>query len=766
MMIHNLKVSIRNFKRHKTSFFINLLGLIGGLITTFFIYIWVDHELSVDKFHEDGDRIFRLVNDNAGSETLLNSSPIFTKRLAGAIPEIELLVNSSWSSLESSLIVNDEVFSSVGEFGSEGFFELFSYPFLSGTGETVLDKPNAIVLSESMALKLFKTSDVVGETLEWRWYNSAADVVVTGVFKDLPAISSEQFDYVLSFDIFERKYKERIERGSRLGRTYLKLSESAQVEEVNKKISEFVYANYPDFTLRPAFLISYSHYYLYDHYENGQPVGGRMSLVQLFVVIGALILIIACVNFMNLSTARATLRTKEIGVRKVMGAGRNSLIQQYLIESCLLSLFAGLIAVLLLLLLFPFFEQVTGQASSIHFTSGLVMAFVGIVLITGLLSGSYPAFYLSGFQPLSVLKGLFISTKKDQWFRKGLVVFQFSISLILISSVLVIYQQMQFIQSKNLGYSDDHILNFRTNNMNRERQQAFLSEARRIQGVEKASGITHALFGGQIAGSNINWQGKDPEKVIWFEWGYADYDMLELLEIDAIQGRFFSKEYGNERSKVVINEATKRLIGLENPVGEKLSVGETDYEIIGVAENFHFQSLHEQIKPTFFRLSSGYSMKLALKIKSENLTETVDEITDLYAEFNPGFPFEYSFHDQEKHEMYLSEQKVTVLSKYAAGLAVFISCLGLLALVSFVAERKTKEMGVRKVLGASSRSLISILSKDFMSPILFASVLGVFVSAYAMEYWLNSFAYRIDLEWWFFCFFRSTNDSDRPSYLR
>lgn len=750
MIKHNLKVSLRNFSRYKTSFLINLSGLVGGLIAVLFIYTWVDHELSIDKFHSDEDRIFRLVSDNAGSETLLNSSPRFAHQLADAIPEIELLVNSSWSSLESSLIVEDEVFSSIGEFGTDDFFELFSYPLLNGQTQSVLEKPNAIVLSESIAMKLFNSLDVVGKRLEWRWFRHTEQVEVAGVFKTLPDNSSSQFDYVLSFDIFKRRFKERIDRGNRLGRTYIKLNKGADVNTVNEKIAAYTKINYPDFSLRPAFLINYSDYYLRSNYENGQPVGGRITMVRLFIGIGLLILVIACVNFMNLSTARASLRTKEIGVRKVMGAMKKSLIQQFLVESTLISFFAGIIALIFLIVLFPAFEQIVGKSIPLPINGQFALSFLGIILVTGLLSGSYPAFYLSGFRPLYVLKGHLSHSTKGEWFRKALIIFQFSISLVLTSAVLVVYHQMQYIQTKSLGYNKEHIISFLTNNMNREKQQAFLAEARKIQGVEKASGITHALFGGQIAGSNISWLGKDPDQTTWFEWGYADMNMLELLEIKTTQGRFFSSDFGDERSKVVINEVTKELMGMSNPIGAKFSINETSYEIIGVTENFHFQSLHNEIAPTFFLLSSGYNMKLAIRIHPERKQETIQQITELYAKFNPGFPFEYTFHDEEYQQKYVNEQKISALSKYAAGLAIFITCLGFFGLISFITERKSKEMGIRKVLGASSNSLIAVLSRDFVLPILISAGIGVITAVFTMEYWLDGFAYRITLEWRFF----------------
>ncbi|MEM9897673.1 MAG: ABC transporter permease, partial [Bacteroidota bacterium] len=540
MLKHNIKIAVRNFKRYKASFFVNLSGLVAGLVAALFIYLWVAHELRVDKFHENDDHIYRLVSDNGGNATLLNTSSRFANQLMEEIPEIESVVNSSWAQLRSSLILDEKVYSSTGEFMTEAFFDVFTYPLINGRPQNVLEKPNAIVLSKSMALKIFNSTDVVGKELEWRWFQNAENVEVTGVYEDPSNTSSAQFDYVLSFQIFENIYRERIERGSRSSRSFVQLSEGADVHFVNQKIADYTKITFPEYTGRPYFLIGYSDYYLNGLYENGRSAGGRIELVRLFIIIGMLILVIACANFMNLSTARAALRTKEIGVRKVMGAQRKSLIHQYLTESCLLSLFAGLFAAALVFLLFPSFKQLTGQALEIKVEIQLIVAFLGIIFLTGFFSGSYPALYLSSFKPLNVLKGQLTASAKDQWFRKGLVVFQFGVSLILIISVIVVYKQMDFIQSKSLGYNKEHILNFDTNNMDREKQQAFLSEVRKLKGVNKASGIIFTLFGGQISSGNVSWQGKDPEQSVWFEWGYIDYDMLELLEVNPVQGRFFS----------------------------------------------------------------------------------------------------------------------------------------------------------------------------------------------------------------------------------
>lgn len=749
MLNHNIKISFRSFKRHKTSFLINYIGLVAGLVTALFIYLWVTHELSVDRFHEEGDNLYRLVSGNDG-KVVLNTNAPFSLELAESISEIDYVVNSCWGPLYSWLAVEESSFHGIGEFGSKRFFELFSYPLLVGHAPTVLETPNAIVLSESMALKLFKTKDVIGEQIDWRWYSHEEPVVVTGIFKDLPKNSSQQFDYVLNFEVYDKISSDRVKR-NQSARTYLKLKDGASPEIVNQKIHDYTRATYPEYEGSPYMIIDFASYYLEDQYQNGQPAGGRIELVRLFTLIGILVLFIACINFMNLSTSRAALRMKEIGIKKAIGAGKSSLLSQYLIESCLISVVAGLTAVGMLFILLPTFERILDQQIGVDFNLSVVLGFVGIILLTGLISGSYPALYLSRFHPLKALKGSFVASSKDQWLRKGLVVFQFSSSLVLIIAVFVVYQQMQFVHTKNMGYNNDYIVNFRTTGMSGSKQKNFLNEIRKIHGVVKASGISHALFGAQKSGANMTWQGKDPEEEIWFEYGHMGYDMLDLLAIDLIEGRGFSREFGDESTKVIINQATKELMRVESAVGEKFIVNENEYKIIGVTENFHFHSLHEEIKPTFFLLNSNHwYLKIAVKVNPKQMQKTLAEIHEVYSKFNPGFPFQYSFHDQDQAKMYTSEITMSILTKYAAGLAILISSLGLFGLVSFLTERKAKEISIRKVLGASSITIMKLVTKDFILSIAIASIIGVVAAISIINQWLNGFAYRIDLKWWFF----------------
>jgi len=393
MLKHNIKISLRSFQRNKLSFLVNYIGLVAGLVTVMLIYLWVNHELSVDGFHKDSEHIYRLVSDNGGNVTLLNTNPGYAKELEASIPEIEYVVNSAWGPLMSNLIVQKEAYSTRGEFGTEQFFDLFSYPLLKGDPSTVFNEPNAVVISEQTALRLFNSIEVLGERLEWQWYSIEEPVVITGVYKNLPPNSSEQFDYVLNFKVYEKRFGERLKRG-RNGRTFLKLTAGASVDLVNRKIHDHTRTKYPDYHGDPYFIIGYADYYLESEYENGKPIGGRIELIQLFIVIGVLILIIACVNFMNLSTARASLRTKEIGIRKTMGALRKSLTTQFLTESTLMCFLAGLSAIALLIPLLPLFEKLLNQQFQLSLDYKIVFGFLSIILFTGLISGSYPALYL------------------------------------------------------------------------------------------------------------------------------------------------------------------------------------------------------------------------------------------------------------------------------------------------------------------------------------------------------------------------------------
>ena len=749
MFQHSLLLSYRSFLRYKGTFLINLAGLASGLACFMLIALWVQDELRIDKFHEHDEQLYRLVSDSHSNETLLNTSSIVANELAGNLPEIESLVHSSWGALKSSLGNHQNHLAFTGEFASPGFFKMFTYPLVHGRPGDVLIKPNSIVVSEETALKLFHTTDVVGKTLEWRWFSWMEEATITGVFKDVPANSSMKFDYVLSYNIFEAHFKERIERGNYNTRTYLKLAEGTDAEELNAKMSAYMQEHHPDRSWVP-FVIPYSSYHLYNTYENQKASGGRIVYVRLLSVAAILILVIACINFMNLSTARASRRMKEIGIKKVFGASRKVLVFQYMVEAVSMSTLAGIGSLLLVLLFLPQFNALTGKQLTLLPSIELAAVFIGVILITGLLSGSYPALYLSSFRPAAVLKGKLTAGFGEKWLRSGLVIFQFGVALILIASVLVVHKQLVFIESKDLGYDQSSIILFNTNGLVAEKQETFLAEVEKLPGVVGASSMSHALVGGQASTNAVQWEGYDPEHLVWFEHGTVNYGMLEMLGIEMAAGRTFSEEYGSEDTKVIINETALKRMELKDPIGKSLTISGTGYQVIGVMKDFHFESLHEPVKPVFLRLTSRWALKIAVRLEPGTENETLAGIEELYRSFQTGFPFEYTFLDQDNQAKYAAEAKIAGLSSYFAGIAIIISCLGLLGLAAYATERRIKEIGIRKVLGSGMPAVVWLLVKDLTKTVAVAIGIGLPLSYWLTKDWLETFAYRIELQWWYF----------------
>ncbi|NET36148.1 MAG: FtsX-like permease family protein [Cyanothece sp. SIO1E1] len=435
-----------------------------------------------------------------------------------------------------------------------------------------------------------------------------------------------------------------------------------------------------------------------------------------------------------------------MGIKKAVGASRMALVYQHLLESILQSFVAGLLAIGLVFLVLPYFGEMMGKPIQVQVSPTLLFALMGILLLTGLISGSYPALYLSAFKPKEILQGSLKATFGETWLRKGLVVFQFGISMILILAVWTVHQQMLFLQNKDLGYEKEQILTFSTNGFTVEKQNEFIARVRNLPGVLGASSISHALVGMQASTAEVQWEGKNPESQIWFEHGRVDYGMLEMLDIELQEGRFFSAERGDEVNKLIINEKAQKLMGLEQAVGKIIRVGDNPLEIIGVTRDFHFESLHELVKPTFFRWSNRRALKIALKIESSNEQQTLARIEDLHKDFNTGYPFQFTFLNEDYQQKYVAEQKVVMLSRFAATLAIFISCLGLLGLSSFMAEKRTKEIGIRKVLGATSQQIVYLLTIDFCKLVLLAILLAAPLGYLLGDHWLSTFAYHSEIE--------------------
>ncbi len=754
MFRHNFLITVRNFKRHKVSFFINLIGLTAGLSCALLIFLWVNDEQRVDKFYTHDSRLYQVMEhfqQDFGVRTVTSTSGPMADALKMEVPEVELAAVTAGAMQEVNLSIEGKQIRANGLYTSEEFFKIFSYEFLYGNEARLFPDRNAIVISEQLSIKLFgTTTNVLGRDIV---IQQDRKYFVSGVFEDLPSNASEPFDFALPYSVYEEQFPSVLEWGNSGNQVYVLLQENADVNQVNAKIKDYITLKTEGrTTFRTPFLKRYSTKYLYGQYKDGKQAGGRVIYVKLFSTVAVLILIIGCINFMNLSTSQASRRLKEVGVKKVMGVQRKQLVAQYLQESLVTVFLSAIMSVLLTLALLPWFNEVTGKALTLKFDLTFVTQMLLIVVATGFLAGSYPAFYLSGFKPFTVLKGTLNGSWSATWIRKGLVVFQFIVSLVLIVAVTVIDNQIEFIQEKDLGYNRENIISFPREGklMDDSSFETFLRELSQLPGVTSASSIRHDLAGHVWGVGGPVWKGKNPGDETEFELVPVHYDMLETLGMELVQGRSFSRDFGSEFSSIVFNESAIRLMGLKDPIGEPIKGWGPERQIIGVVKDFHFESLHQNIKPLAFLLWSGRTNRIMAKLQPGSQQQTLKAIEKLHLEHNPGFPIQYQFLDQIYQAQYVSEQKVSTLSKYFTGFTILISIMGLFALVNFTAERRLKEMGVRKILGLSSFGVFRLLSQGFSKLILISMVIGLPIGFFASKSWLDNFIYKIDMEVWFF----------------
>ncbi len=757
MFQHSLLLIYRHFLRFKSTFFINLIGLSTGLAGALVIYLWVYDEWHFDKFHAKEAQLFRVM-ENWREPNGITTKPETPHQLAAALaaemPEVEYAATVTPPAFfpKFTLTYQNNNIRATGKFAGKDFFKIFSFPLAQGNKNQVLADRNSLVISEAMAQRLFGTTrNVIGKAVEWETMGVKKPVIVSGIFKNIPANSSEEFDFVLSFEAFE---KDVMNMGVNWDMpepfyTYVALKPGTDVKQFNLKIAGYLQSKSSKARHRTLFLEPYASHYLYGKYENGVPVGTRLQYVKLFSMIAIFILVIACINFMNLATAKASRRGKEVGIKKTFGASRQLLIWQYLGEALLLTSLSLLLAIALVVLFLPQFNQLTGKQLTLHFDGTLILSVLGLVVITGLLAGSYPALYLSGFNPVAILKGKFNRSGGEVWARKGLVVFQFALSIVFIVAVLVVYQQIQYVQNKNLGYDKDQLITFEVEGkVNPTNVTTFLTELKKIPGVVNASSKLDKFIGG-FSGPNgikrfpITLEGKQ----ILMNDVRANYDMIETLGIPVLAGRTFSREFSTDTKKKVVNETFVKALGLLDPVGKVVKgANGMQFEIIGVVKDFHYESLHEKVVPLLFTLEPDAATVILAKIAAGREKETITQMQQFYKNFNPGFVFDFQFLNQDYQAQYVAEQRVAALSRYFAGLAILISCLGLFGLAAFTAERRRKEIGVRKVLGASAFSIVYLLSREFSKLVITAIVIALPVSYLIVKHWLNNFAYQISLK--------------------
>ena len=765
MLRSYLQIAWRNLIKHKQFTILNLLGLSTGLACVLLIYLWVADELRVDKFNTQDAQLYQVLKtETDGSGTVVigkNTQGLLANSMAAELPEVEFAVQMTRRPITSILSNGEKHLGVHPQFAGKDFFHVFTYPLVSGTTDSVTGT-TGVFISDALALKLFNSTDVAGKVVTWDYkddnntpYNGPYRI--TGVFKAPPANASTQFDMIVPFDLYTQKVAGTVGDvsfwGSNMVNTYVVLKKGTNIEAFNKKIKNFttekVKSLYPDKDLAKyegtLFARRYSDAYLYNNYVNGVQSGGRIEYVRLFSVIAIFVLVIACINFMNLSTAKAAGRMKEVGIRKAIGAGRSSLILQYIGESMLMSWLSIFFAILLAYLLLPAFKEVTGKQLSITVNTGFVLTAAAIAIFTGLVAGSYPALHLSGFRPVLALKGKKDPSTSESLIRKGLVVFQFCISAVLIVSVLVIYRQMKLIQTKNLGYTNDHIIRFRSVGGLADHRGAFLTEANGIPGVAGAASMSGDFLGNAgHSGGGIDWPGKDPSAAIEFFGVSGDLDYMGLLGLKMAAGRAFYRDGGIDTNSVIFNQSAIAAMRLKDPIGKIVSLWGVKKQIIGVVNDFHFESLYKKVGPAFLEYATG-NEDILIKIKSGAENETLSRLGDAYRQFNPGVPFAYRFLEEDYEALYSAEQKVSVLSRYFAGVAIIISCLGLFGLAAFTAQQRQKEIGIRKVVGATVSDITLMLSRDFLKLITVAVLVAFPLAWLMMDQWLSRFAYRVSV---------------------
>jgi len=761
MFKHNLLISFRNFQKHKTSFLINIIGLSTGLAGVLFIYLWVADEMSVDKFHEKEDRLYQFFSNYPVENeilTLEGSPLLMTKTIVEDFPEVEsaVAVSQEFCSPTGILSFEDTSQKCKGIMASNDFFKVFSFELLFGVEDEVLNHKNKVVLSEDLARKLFDAPEnAIGKGLEWnyQWDDGVEQFLVTvsGVFKPLPSNSTMQFEVVGHADLLVEADRWAGEWNGSYVYNYLVLQEGADVNTFNTKIEKYLSTkteNAADFS---SFVQKFSDRYLHQPYENGKQVGGRIGYVKLLSVIALFMLCIACINFVNLATAQGSRKMKEIGVKKSLGANKKMLAWQFLSESVLVVFFSLMAASLLVFLLMPQFNLLTGKQVALSFDIEFVARLVGLVALTGVFAGFYPAIYLSGFNPLTVLKGKLSSKTGAGQIRKGLVVFQFSLSVILIFGVMVISKQIDFVMNKNLGYNKNNLISFEMGS-NNDKPMTFISELNNLTGVESASFMNGSILINWDNSNGYSWNGDKSFENVDFQAPRVGYGFIETMGMELMDGRDFSAEYNDTHHSIILNESAVKLMGIENPVGEILSQGPNgDYhnQIIGVVNDFHYGSLHESMKPLILRFRE-HGRNVVLRMTPGAEKTALANIEKLFEEFQPGYPFDYSYIDTEYQKLYNAESRVAGLSNYFALLAILISCLGLFGLATFTAERRAKEIGIRKVMGSSVYGIVKLLSTDFTRMVLVAIAVGLPLAYWGSTAWLRNFAYTIDLQWWYF----------------
>jgi len=766
MAPHYLKTAFRSWWKNKTFSFINIIGLAAGTLCCLYILLYVADQYSYDRHQRRAADLYRVDSyiDLAGNVyKQATASPPIAPAMMKDFPEVEQytrVMDPTGVGVVSHLLrwKDRSFYEEALYFADSTFFDVFGYRWVKGIPLHALDEPYSAVLTQPVADKLFGGADPVGQVISIDNSFGKHDFKVTGVIADDKGQSHLRANVFVSMNsngIGAYVYGADTWAGENIAYSYVRLRPGADAGALQRKLPAFLDKHggeqlkstgiHKVLTLQPVTSIHTSPGLGHEPSPTVSP-----SFLRVLLSIALLIQLIACINFMNLSTAKASQRAKEVGVRKVLGAERMQLVRQFLAESFLLSLVGVLVALPLLVAALPWLNSLTHASirASMLADYKVVLSFGGLVVVTALVAGCYPAFYLSAFRPVAVLKGSLRTSLGELWARKGLVVFQFTLSVIFIASVLIIYRQINYIESRDTGYNRDRIIQFgipvKMDAANIAAASSFIKQLNNIPGVVNAAGELHNLLGDHGSSFGLDWPGRTADQ---YKMDFANievgYNFLETMGIQLKKGRYFSQNSNADR-EIIFNETAIAAMGLKDPIGKTVTVFGEKRQIVGIAKDFNFESVYQTVKPALFR---SYPMgdQVLVKLRAGSEAATIAAVKTAYARFNPGMTFEYKYLDEEYRRLYASEIRIGVLARYFAGLAILISCLGLFGLAAFTAQKRKKEIGIRKVIGASVAQVAYLLSREFLALLGVAIAIAFPVAWLAMRHWLDGFAYRVDI---------------------
>ena len=754
-MIKNyIKTTLRSLLKNRSYSFLNITGLAIGIACASLIFLWVEDELTFNHNFAKRDVLYKIYENQTyeGKVSTFFATPgPMAKAIKTEIPGIRNVARMTGDGSKQLFVLSDKSITEAGNYADPEIFSMLELPFVKGSSGNAFKQLHSVVINETMAKKFFGDADPIGKALK---VNNEQDYIVTGVFKDLPKNSTYQFQWLAPLENIDHKQPWMTVWGANWVRTLVELEPNANIAAINRQLSHYIASKTKPDNTTVCFLFAMNNWNLHNSFTDGKMSGGRIQYVKLFSFIAWIILLIACINFMNLSTARSEQRAKEVGVRKVMGAGKGKLIGQFIGEAVIMSFISVLLAIGIIYAAMPSFNTLVQKELAVNILESLHLIYLLLIgTVTGLLAGSYPAFYLSSFNPITVLKNIRIKSSAGSGFiRQSLVVIQFSISIILIIGTVIIYQQIQHVKNRNLGYNKDNLVYIYLQGNQSDHFSAVYNDLKQSGVVEDAALSDNISLEIGSNTDNYTWEGKDASKNPLISWQNVSPKFISTMGMKLVAGHDFNVNSATDSLNVIINETFAKQMGNEGRVGGIIrDGGKKAFRIIGILKDYLYNDMYSSTAPLLlYNHPSGMGV-MSIRFKSGvNIQSALTKASAIVKADYPGYPFEYQFIDDDFNKLFKTETLTGTLSGVFAGLAIFISCLGLFGLAAYTAERRIKEIGIRKVLGASVSGLVGLLSKDFLQLVGIACLIAFPVAFWALHKWLESYQYRVDINWWVF----------------